>query len=67
MNVKILKYLCVIESSTSKEFVEIVFPIFYILITTSHDESLQMLLEGNCNVIANDRSILFDLLSGIED
>jgi len=55
--------ICVTEGSTGKAYVEIAFPISYIFVTSVPDEDLEMLLEGKCNVIASDRSVLVDFLS----
>ena len=55
--------ICVTEGSSGKAYVEIAFPTSYIFVTSVPDEDLEMLLEGKCNVMATDRSVLVDFLS----
>ena len=50
--------ICVDKDLTSYDFVSLTFPSTFFLPTSSEDERIELLLNGTCNVIANDRSWL---------
>ena len=50
--------ICVDKDLTSYDFVSSSFPSTFFLPTSSEDERIELMMNGTCNVIANDRSWL---------
>ena len=58
--------ICVVKESTSNAFVEFYFPSDFFTVVPTLEERTKLLLDGTCNVIASDKSILLNIASGDE-
>ena len=57
--------VCATKGTTSLDFVESAFPSDFITIASSRVEGKNMLLNGTCNVLANDRAYLLEIATAM--